>query len=67
MSLIAAIGCANGLVLAGCVGGVYRSGDARVWRHTSPAEFTERVTLPSTWLFAPGQHQLRVRSAEGYL
>lgn len=64
---VAAIGCANGLVLAGCVGGVYRSGDARVWRHTSPAEFTERVTLPSTWLFAPGQHQLRVRSAEGYL
>ena len=48
-------------VLSGCVGGVYQSADGRTWTAASQASFTERVSLPRTWLFAPSQHQLTVR------
>jgi hypothetical protein len=56
-----AVAAAGKLLLAGCVGGVYASSDGRNWEHASPREFSERISLPRTWLFAPGEHQLTVR------
>ena len=55
------VAAAGGSVLSGCIGGVYESGDGRTWRPASQASFTERVSLPRTWLFAPSQHRLTVR------
>lgn len=54
------------LVMVGGPRGVHRStnaGDAYV--STSQREFRERVTLPPTWLFCSGAHELEVRSAAG--
>jgi baseplate J-like protein len=56
-----AVAAAGKLLLAGCIGGVYASSDGRNWEHASPREFSERISLPRTWLFAPGEHQLTVR------
>lgn len=47
-------------LLAGSVGGVWASGDGRTWSHVSGAVFTDRIALPRTWLFAPGEHILHV-------
>ncbi|SHJ08873.1 putative baseplate assembly protein [Tessaracoccus bendigoensis DSM 12906] len=47
-------------VLAGCVGGIWASTDGVTWRHASDDTFTDAVTLPRTWLFAPGEHVLNV-------
>lgn len=55
------VATAGGRLLAGCIGGVYASSDARTWAHASPAAFAERISLPRTWLFAPGEHHLNVR------
>jgi hypothetical protein len=51
----------NGLVLAGGVQGIYR-GPSDLSRFTccSCREFTEKVTLPRTWLFASGEHEIEV-------
>lgn len=51
----------NDLLLAGCVGGVFASRDARHWKHASGQVFSERISLPRTWLFAPGEHEMTVR------
>jgi hypothetical protein len=56
-----AVAAAGKLLLSGCVGGVYASSDGRTWEHASQREFSERISLPRTWLFAPGEHQLTVR------
>lgn len=48
------------LVLSGGPSGVFRSHDGRSWRLASPAEFTDEVSLPPNWLFAPGEHELTV-------
>ncbi len=52
----------RGSTLALCGGpeGVFRSTDGRSWRNTSPAEFTDEVSLPPNWLFAPGTHEITV-------
>ncbi|MCU1690319.1 MAG: hypothetical protein JWN20_2247, partial [Jatrophihabitantaceae bacterium] len=56
----------DALVLIGGPRGVYRSLDAgSSYTATSEREFRERVTLPPTWLFCSGAHQLEVRSAAG--
>lgn len=55
------VSAAGGTVLAGCVGGVYESADGRTWSAASRSTFTERVSLPRTWLFAPSAHTLTVR------
>ena len=55
------VAAAGGSVLSGCVGGVYESADGRTWSAASKASFTERVSLPRTWLFAPSAHKLTVR------
>jgi hypothetical protein len=56
-----AVASAGNLLLAGCVGGVYSTSDARRWAHASQQVFNEKVSLPRTWLFAPGEHELTVR------
>lgn len=67
---------AGSLVLVGVAGGdeqgngrgVYRAGDQGdsygVWKFvlSSVSRFTDRVTLPETWLFASGAHEINVTS-----
>ncbi|MFH8251396.1 putative baseplate assembly protein [Microbacterium sp. B2969] len=48
------------LALSGGPDGIFRSGDGRTWRLASPAEFTDEVSLPPDWLFAPGDHDIKV-------
>ncbi len=48
-------------VLAGGIEGVFRSRDQGVsYRSCSDQEFTETVTLPDTWLFCSGAHDIEV-------
>ncbi len=48
-------------VMAGGVAGVFRSFDQGVSYHScSEHEFLEKVTLPETWLFCSGQHEIEV-------
>jgi hypothetical protein len=43
--------------------GIYRSQDqAKSYEHVSSSEFSEKVTLPSTWLFCSGEHEMTVQS-----
>lgn len=49
------------LALCGGPDGVFRSSDGRTWRLASPSEFTDEVSLPPNWLFAPGEHEITVR------
>jgi hypothetical protein len=56
---------AGELLMAGGVEGVYRSRDRG--EHYAPAsatEFEERVTLPETWLFVGGEHEVQVVSED---
>jgi hypothetical protein len=48
------------LALCGGPDGVFRSADGRIWKLASPAEFTDEVSLPPNWLFAPGDHAITV-------
>lgn len=65
----AGAGAAAGrLLLAGGPVGVYRSRDGGVTYEAEPSsrrEFLERVTLPPTWLFASGRHEVNVEEAGG--
>ncbi|MBI4901594.1 MAG: hypothetical protein HY829_14130 [Actinobacteria bacterium] len=58
---VLAVAAAGGTILSGGVGGVYASGDGRAWTPASRNTFTERISLPRTWLFAPSRHVLTVR------
>jgi hypothetical protein len=52
------------VLLAGGPRGVYRSTDAgATFANASQRVFRERVTLPPTWLFCSGSHELQVRDA----
>ncbi len=52
---------AGRLVLAGGPAGVFRSTDGGVTYQTASShEFTETVTLPGTWLFCSGEHEINV-------
>jgi len=58
---VTAIAVANNpLVLAGGPAGVRSSTDVSTWSPASDRVFTESITLPPTWLFAAGDHQLEV-------
>jgi len=51
----------SGLVLAGGDQGVFASTDrGKSYGKVSETEFTERVELPSTWLFVSGTHDITV-------
>jgi hypothetical protein len=48
-------------VLAGGPAGVFRSTDGgETYQTASGREFTETVTLPGTWLFSAGEHEIDV-------
>ncbi len=50
-------------LLAGGIEGIYCSRDqAKNYEHVSSREFSERVTLPSTWLFCSAKHEITVES-----
>jgi hypothetical protein len=52
-------------LLASGIEGIYRSQDrAKSYSHISSREFSERVTLPSTWLFCSGEHEITVQSED---
>ena len=53
------------VLLAGGARGVYRSSNEGVnYENASSKEFTERVTLPPTWLFVSGAHDITVVSED---
>jgi len=47
-------------ILAGGPGGVFRSGTGDRYEPCTQSEFTEKVTLPPTWLFSSGPHEIEV-------
>ncbi len=52
-------------LLAGGIEGIYRSRDKGIsFEHISGNEFSERVTLPSTWLFCSAEHEITVQSED---
>jgi hypothetical protein len=52
-------------LLAGGIEGIYCSRDlAKNYEHVSSREFSERVTLPSTWLFCSAEHEIKVESED---
>src|SRR5215510_5787074 len=53
----------HGLKLAGGIEGVYRSDDGGAgYEGCSSKEFTKNVTIPDTWLFCSGEHDIEVVS-----
>lgn len=53
------------LVIAGGAEGIFRSQDNGVqYDNASSKEFTEKVTLPETWLFVSGAHDIQVVSED---
>jgi hypothetical protein len=51
------------LVLAGGAKGVFRSDDGgATYKSSSSKEFNDKVTLPATWLFVSGKHDITVMS-----
>jgi hypothetical protein len=51
----------NRLLMAAGPAGVYRSEDAgRTYVHSSDKVFTDKITLPDTWLFCSGEHDVTV-------
>jgi baseplate J-like protein len=56
---------AQRMVLAGGRLGIYcSSDDGTSYRHCSSSEFTDKVTLPSTWLFCSGNHNVKVMTED---
>jgi baseplate J-like protein len=55
----------NHRILAGGIDGVYRSDDgAGTYEACSRKEFTKNVTIPDTWLFCSGEHDIEVISED---
>jgi hypothetical protein len=53
------------LIMAGGVAGVYRSRDQGVsYRSVSENVFLDKVTLPPTWLFCSGEHEIVVEAED---
>jgi hypothetical protein len=56
---------AGSLVLAGGTRGVFRSNDGgQTYTSASNKVFSEKVTLPATWLFVSGEHDITVVSED---
>lgn len=63
--LAVAVDPSSRMVMAGGAEGIYRSRDKGVnYRNASSKEFTEKVTLPETWLFVSGEHDVTVVSED---
>lgn len=51
----------NEVLLAGGIAGVFSSSDQGLqYKHCSQNEFRDEVTLPETWLFYSGEHEINV-------
>ncbi len=59
-----AVNPAGDLAMAGGAAGVYRTRDGETYTGVSKAEFTERVTVPPTWLLCSGTHTITVVSED---
>lgn len=60
-----AVDPAGRFILAGGTEGVYRSSDGgQRYSYSSSKEFPEKVTLPETWLFCSGDHEIEVVSED---
>ena len=57
-----AAGGESGLILAGGAKGVYGSTDGSNYQTRCETEFAETVSLPETWLFVSGEHEITVVS-----
>ncbi|MBO0781748.1 MAG: hypothetical protein J2P37_23260, partial [Ktedonobacteraceae bacterium] len=56
-----ATGSDGRLVLVGGARGVFRSVDSgETYTSSSSREFADKVTLPATWLFVSGKHDISV-------
>lgn len=53
-----------GWVMAGTGEGVFRSQEGDRYESASPREFVDKVTLPPTWLFCSGIHDVEVVSED---
>jgi hypothetical protein len=52
----------SGMVLAGGSAGIYRSQDGgKRYENASTNEFVEKVTIPDTWVFCSGPHEIEVQ------
>jgi hypothetical protein len=52
-------------LLAGGIEGIYCSRDqGSNYEHVSSREFTEQITLPSTWLFCSAEHEITVQTED---
>jgi hypothetical protein len=54
----------NHFILAGGIDGVYRSNDGASYEGCSSKQFTKSVTIPDTWLFCSGEHDIEVVSED---
>jgi hypothetical protein len=53
------------LLLAGGAQGIYRSKDSgEHYESSSRKEFVDTLTLPETWLFCSGEHEVIVESED---
>ncbi|NLD91186.1 MAG: putative baseplate assembly protein [Fibrobacter sp.] len=54
----------NDLLLTGGPKGVFKSKDGQTFEVSSKTEYTEKVSLPSTWLFCSSEHEIVVVSED---
>ncbi len=52
----------SGMILAAGAKGVYGSTDGESYSTRCETEFAETVSLPETWLFVSGEHEITVVS-----
>jgi hypothetical protein len=61
----ASVRTTDAIVMAGGAAGIYQTADdGRSYRSMSNQEFTEKVSLPPTWLFVSGVHEVTVVSED---
>jgi hypothetical protein len=61
--MVSAISVAgDGTILTGGPAGIYRSSDGAHYTNASRTAFDDRVTIPVTWLFVSGTHNLDVHN-----
>jgi len=63
---VRAVAASEDWLLAGGEQGVYRSKDqGQLYEIVSTKSFPKQVTLPRTWLFCSGEHNVEVKTVEG--
>jgi hypothetical protein len=57
-----AVNTEQSILLTGTPEGVFTSKDGENFTNCSENSFTEKVTLPETWLFCSGTHEIHVET-----